>query len=278
MAIGHVGNVEAELQAGVPDRDCPPGVEIERNQVRRAAQLSAGDGVVVAQDRAGLPGPRKPVQPRVEVVEEVARVGPRQFPTVPVNRVGQERRPRHAGGPLERPGQLEPVVEEIGTEDVQDVRPVGVECADLVLAVNEGRVGEVEQRGDVRVGLAVVVAVEALVVAAQARVAVVGGQLPVVRQALVEQDLERLEVALRLAKLRCRVATEVAERVRAEGPRRVARERQLGHVVVRHFVGVPIDPVVEVQHALRGGVVDVLEHPALRPVNATDLEREVRAQ
>src|SRR5262249_50065691 len=58
--------------------------------------------------------------------------------------------------------------------------------------------GQVEQRADARIGLAVVVAERALVVAAQASDAPVGDKRPVVAEALVHFELNRLVFALRV--------------------------------------------------------------------------------
>ena len=95
---------------------------------------------------------------------------------------------------------------------------VVVERAACELAPHRRGVREVEQRGDVRIGLTVVVPEQPFVVSFEARVTVVPVEEPVIGESLVEDDLECLVRVLGLRETGGRgcVLTGVREHVRTE--------------------------------------------------------------
>ncbi len=105
---------------------------------------------------------------------------------------------RGAAQDVDTHAQLQ-VLEEGGGYDiagvnVDDVPAVSVQWSDCVLITKHtgDAIGEVEQRADVGIGLPVIVAERAFVVAGQAGNTPVGAQHPVVGERLVEFEFHRL--------------------------------------------------------------------------------------
>src|SRR6266852_9562247 len=83
---------------------------------------------------------------------------------------------------------------------VEDVLAIAVQEPDALLISKKTKrpLRKVEQRADARVGLAVVVAERAFVIAAQLRYAVIGGECPVVAEGLIHFELYSLVFAFRV--------------------------------------------------------------------------------
>src|ERR1051325_550674 len=150
---------------------------------------------------------------------------------------------------------------ERGAQEQLERRAVGAVNLELVRAVvRQTPVGvleqadEVEERRDVRVALAVVVAEQALVVTDQARIHVGRDELPVVGEALRRRDLERAVVAARAAE--------------AADARSGARDV---------FGRLAVTSAARIEDEVGVAVVEraVLDDVALRAVDAAEAEREV---
>src|SRR6266851_792557 len=96
---------------------------------------------------------------------------------------------------------------------VEDVLTIAVQEPDALLIAQQAQVpfGQVKQRADAGVGLAVVVPERAFVIAAQLRYAVVGGNCPIVAEGLVHFKFHSLVFAFRiLVSIRLAVPVELA--------------------------------------------------------------------
>src|SRR4030095_10504225 len=129
-----------------------------------------------------------------------------------VVRIGSERRQRSARRDVDSATQVQSGREDVIPERLELMRPI--EWKDSVWIAQESDVtsitelrytdrgvarvvgGEVVQRRDARVGLSIVVAVEALEVATQARPPVGRNHRPVVGQAPVQRDVNRMVAVL----------------------------------------------------------------------------------
>src|SRR5229473_6539047 len=110
---------------------------------------------------------------------------------------------------------------------VEDVLAIAVQEPDALLISKKTKrpLRKVEQRADARVGLAVVVAERAFVIAAQLRYAVIGGECPVVAEGLIHFELYSLVFAFRVF-----VGVWLAIPIELAAKRRAAASLALGKV------------------------------------------------
>src|SRR6266851_1623545 len=110
---------------------------------------------------------------------------------------------------------------------VEDVLAIAIEEADALLILKKTKLPlrKVKQRADAGVGLAVVVAERTLVISAQLRYAIVGGERPVVAEGLVHFELHGLVLTFWIP-----VSVRFAIAVELPAKRRAAASLALGKV------------------------------------------------